>query len=142
MLQFLQRPLSLPFVLTIFLFFTWISLHFHTASKASSSSLHWTAIHHINLNLLRFRSGIPSKILKDECGWLLDPLSLAYASRISGGAITCVMQEKSDQKSYGEVTIGSDDIIVAASPSGTTHVIKNVDQIRCTFFLGCQDNLY
>ncbi|XP_072060435.1 uncharacterized protein [Arachis hypogaea] len=161
MLQFLQRPLSLPFVLTIFIFFTWISLHFHTASKASSSSLHWTAIHDINANLLRFRSGISSKILKDERGWLLDPLSLASASDISGGAITCASihageirpgklrgnhrhhdcnetlviwgaitryrleNSKVPHKRYGEVTIGFDDIIVAASPSGTAHAIKN-----------------
>ncbi|KAL1291948.1 hypothetical protein HN51_060428 [Arachis hypogaea] len=177
MLQFLQRPLSLPFVLTIFLFFTWISLHFHTAFKASSSSLHWTTIHDINANLLRFRSGIPSNILKDECGWLLDPLSLASASGISGGAITCASihageirpgklrgnhrhhdcnetlviwgamtryrleNNKVPHKRYGEVTIGSDDIIVAASPSGTAHAIKNIDHIRSTFFLGCQDNV-
>ncbi|KAJ1416756.1 hypothetical protein SESBI_17145, partial [Sesbania bispinosa] len=42
---------------------------------------------------------------------------------------------------YAEVTIGSDDIAVAASPSGTAHAIVNIDQIHSTFFIGCQDSV-
>ncbi|XLU35865.1 hypothetical protein S245_071931, partial [Arachis hypogaea] len=59
------------------------------------------------------------------------------------GAMTRYRLEnnKVPHKRYGEVTIGSDDIIVAASPSGTAHAIKNIDHIRSTFFLGCQDNV-
>ncbi|XLU76172.1 hypothetical protein S245_035225, partial [Arachis hypogaea] len=43
------------------------------------------------------------------------------------GAITRYRLENSKvpHKRYGEVTIGFDDIIVAASPSGTAHAIKN-----------------
>ncbi|XLS61452.1 hypothetical protein HN51_015680, partial [Arachis hypogaea] len=40
-------------------------------------------------NLVRFSSSIPSPVTKDTRGWLLDPISLARASGILGGAFTC-----------------------------------------------------
>ncbi|KAK8950988.1 hypothetical protein KSP39_PZI004237 [Platanthera zijinensis] len=42
-------------------------------------------------------------------------------------------------KGYSEVSIGADEIAVAASPSGSAHALINADPLRTTFFLGCQD---
>lgn len=42
---------------------------------------------------------------------------------------------------YGEVTINEDEIAVAASPSGTAHALVNVDPVRTTYFIGCQDSI-
>lgn len=44
-------------------------------------------------------------------------------------------------KGYAEVIIGADEVAVATSPSGTAHVIVNVDPLRSTFLLGCQDSI-
>lgn len=44
-------------------------------------------------------------------------------------------------KSYAEVIVAADEVAVAASPSGTAHALINVDPVRSTFFLGCQDNI-
>ncbi|WOK96780.1 hypothetical protein Cni_G05487 [Canna indica] len=44
-------------------------------------------------------------------------------------------------KGYAEVTFGYDEVVLAASPSGTAHAIINVDRVRPTFVLGCQDSL-
>ena len=49
--------------------------------------------------------------------------------------------KKVPNKGYGEVIIGSGDIVVAASPSRTTHAIVNIDPIRSKFFIGCQDSI-
>lgn len=44
-------------------------------------------------------------------------------------------------KGYAEVIVGADEVAVAASPSGVAHALVNVDPIRSTFFLGCQDSM-
>lgn len=44
-------------------------------------------------------------------------------------------------KAYAEVVVGADEVAVAASPSGTAHALVNLDPIRTTFFLGCQDSI-
>ncbi|CAL9197436.1 unnamed protein product [Musa hybrid cultivar] len=44
-------------------------------------------------------------------------------------------------KGYAEVTIRYDEVALATSPSGTAHAIINVDHVRSTFLLGCQDSL-
>lgn len=44
-------------------------------------------------------------------------------------------------KGYAEVIIGADEVAVAASPSGTAHVLVNVDPIKTAFLLGCQDEI-
>lgn len=44
-------------------------------------------------------------------------------------------------KGYAEVVIGGDEVAVVASPSGTAHALINVDPVRTTFFLGCQDSI-
>ncbi|KAL3533312.1 hypothetical protein ACH5RR_006833 [Cinchona calisaya] len=44
-------------------------------------------------------------------------------------------------KGYAEVKIGADEVAVAASPSGIAHALVNIDYLRSTFFMGCQDNI-
>ncbi|KAF8102076.1 hypothetical protein N665_0201s0365 [Sinapis alba] len=44
------------------------------------------------------------------------------------------------EKGYAEVLIGEDEVAVAVSPSGTAHAIINVDPVRSTFLIGCQDS--
>ncbi|GAB4851824.1 hypothetical protein Ancab_031223 [Ancistrocladus abbreviatus] len=44
-------------------------------------------------------------------------------------------------KGYAEVIINADEVAVAASPSGTAHALVNLDPLRTTFFLGCQDSI-
>ncbi|XP_028772756.1 uncharacterized protein LOC114729889 isoform X2 [Neltuma alba] len=93
LLQFLQKPHSLPFLLSIFLFLTWISIRFQRVSQFSTppagTAADWSVDDDMKANLVRFSSGIPSQIAKDKRGWLLDPVSLALASGISGGAVSC-----------------------------------------------------
>lgn len=42
-------------------------------------------------------------------------------------------------KGYAEVIIGADEVAIAASPRGTAHALINIDPVRTTLFLGCQD---
>lgn len=97
---FLKKPHSFPFLLSIFLLLTWVSLRFqrHTHNGPSSSSssmatfsmnrqLHGGEINS-DANLVRFHS-LSSDIAKDKRGWLIDPVSLALQSGISGGARSC-----------------------------------------------------
>ncbi|XP_065853190.1 uncharacterized protein [Euphorbia lathyris] len=59
------------------------------------------------------------------------------------GARTLFRLENSQivDKGYAEVIIGADEIAVVASPSGTAHVLVNLDPIHATSFIGCQDSL-
>ncbi|KAJ7976500.1 RmlC-type cupin [Quillaja saponaria] len=92
--QFLKKPHAFPFLLSIFLFLTWVSLRFQHSSQFSAHPLQethqkWSKEDDMKANLVRFSSGFPSEIAKDKRGWLLDPVSIALDSGISGGAITC-----------------------------------------------------
>lgn len=49
------------------------------------------------------------------------------------------LEDKELAKGYSEVTVGTDEVAVVASPSGSAHALMNVDTIRSTFFVGCQD---
>lgn len=92
---FLKRPHSFPFLLSIFLLLTWVSFRFqrhsHNSSSFSSSSMGSFSVNRqlhggeINsaANLIRFYS-LSSDIAKDKRGWLIDPVSLALQSGISG----------------------------------------------------------
>ncbi|KAK4381975.1 protein ZINC INDUCED FACILITATOR-LIKE 1 [Sesamum angolense] len=51
------------------------------------------------------------------------------------------LENNAVKRGYSEVTIGADEVAVAASPSGTAHALVNIDAIRTTFFLGCQDSV-
>ncbi|XP_054808160.1 uncharacterized protein LOC129310355 isoform X2 [Prosopis cineraria] len=181
LLQFLQRPHSLPFLLSLFLFITWISIRFQRVSQFPPSSIgtaaDWSVADDMKANLVRLSSGFPSQIAKDKRGWLLDPVSLALASGISGGAVSCASvhvgeirpgkvrgnhrhhncnetfviwgaatkfrleNNKVADKGHAEVIVGADEVAVAASPSSTAHALVNIDPIRSTFFLGCQDSI-
>ncbi|MQL76442.1 hypothetical protein Taro_008835 [Colocasia esculenta] len=46
-----------------------------------------------------------------------------------------------EENGYAESAIGVDEVAVAASPSGTAHALINIDPVRTTFFLGCQDDV-
>lgn len=53
----------------------------------------------------------------------------------------CVQLENHKvDKGYAEVLLGEDEVAVAVSPSGTAHALVNVDPVRSTFFIGCQDS--
>ncbi|KAE9465799.1 hypothetical protein C3L33_02293, partial [Rhododendron williamsianum] len=51
------------------------------------------------------------------------------------------LENKAVDRGYAEVTIGADEVAVAASPHGTAHALVNVDTARSTFFMGCQDSI-
>jgi hypothetical protein len=42
---------------------------------------------------------------------------------------------------YAEVTIGRDEVVVAASPANTAHALINIDAVRSAYFVGCQDSI-
>ena len=48
---------------------------------------------------------------------------------------------KAADNGYAEVIVGADEIAVATSPRGTAHALVNIDPIRSTFFIGCQDKI-
>ncbi|KAL6534710.1 hypothetical protein OROGR_013385 [Orobanche gracilis] len=73
--------------------------------------------------------------MKDKRGWLFDPISFVLDAGISG------LENKSSTSGYSETTIGADEVAVAASSSGTAHALMNIDAVRTTFFLGCQDSV-
>ncbi|XP_004287211.1 PREDICTED: uncharacterized protein LOC101312662 [Fragaria vesca subsp. vesca] len=178
---FLKKPHALPFLLSIFLLLTWVSLRLQHSSSLHSPNLSKPLEKNIKddgkANLVRFGSGFPSQIAKDKRGWLLDPISLAQHYGISGGAVICASvhlgevrpgglrgnhrhhscnetfviwgaetrfrleNSKVDDKGYAEVTIGADEVAVAASRSGTAHAIINIDPVRTAYFIGCQDSV-
>lgn len=90
--HFLKKPHAFPFLLSVFLLLTWVSLRLQHSARFSSSSSsriqntnhHWNQLDDSQANLIRFSSGFPSRIAKDKRGWLLNPVSLALDSAISG----------------------------------------------------------
>ncbi|XP_034225384.1 uncharacterized protein LOC117635149 isoform X1 [Prunus dulcis] len=190
LVHFLKKPHAFPFLLSILLLLTWVSLRLQHSSYLSSAPSHiskdkdkplthkkWSQLSDSSANLIRFSSGFPSRIAKDKRGWLLDPISLALDSGISGGAVSCVSihlgeiqpgglrgnhrhhtcnetfviwgaetkfrleNHQVDGNGYAEVTIGADEVAVAGSPSGTAHALINIDPVRSSYFIGCQDNI-
>lgn len=51
------------------------------------------------------------------------------------------LENKELANGYSEVTVDTDEVAVVASPSGSAHALMNVDTIRSTFMLGCQDSV-
>ncbi|XVF07101.1 hypothetical protein REPUB_Repub06bG0109500 [Reevesia pubescens] len=179
----LKKPQAFPLLLLLLLLLTWVSLRLQYSSSPSRPEK-WgphDGDHHdddddLKANLFRFKSGLPSDIVKDKRGWLLNPVSLALQTAIKGGAVSCVQVHIGEirpggvrgnhrhyacnetfviwgaktkfrvenneivNRGYGEVTIGEDEVAVAASPSGTAHALVNVDPLHSTFFMGCQDS--
>lgn len=88
-IQFLKKPHAFPFLLSLFLLLTWLSLRVQHASYFSPSfpsvlDNKSSKEDDILANLVRFSSGFPSQLANDKRGWLVDPISLALRSGISG----------------------------------------------------------
>ncbi|KAL6509063.1 hypothetical protein OROGR_023170 [Orobanche gracilis] len=181
---FLKKPHAFPFLLSIFLLLTWVSLRLqHRYSNPSFQQSTYTAVDEKNggyvkdseCNLVKFHS-LSSLVMKDKRGWLVDPVSFALDAGISGGASYCAsvhvgeirpgtlrgnhrhytcnetlviwgaktvfrLENKASASGYSQTTIGANEVAVAASSSGTAHALMNVDAVRTTFFLGCQDSV-
>ncbi|XP_022863664.1 uncharacterized protein LOC111383754 [Olea europaea var. sylvestris] len=182
---FLKKPHAVPFLLSFFLFLTWVALRFqHYSSDSSfrqpSYDSNRVASHggydkYSDANTVKLPLS-SSIVMKDKRGWLINPVSLALDAAISGGASFCAsvhlgeirpggmrgnhrhhncnetfviwgaktlfrLENKAVAKGYAEVTIGADEVAVAASSSGTAHALVNADAVRSTFFLGCQDSI-
>ncbi|KAK8532205.1 hypothetical protein V6N13_131540 [Hibiscus sabdariffa] len=176
----LKKPHALPFLLLLLLLLTWVSLRLQYSSsggvRREQLSQEGPGDDDSKANLVRIKSGLPSPVVKDNRGWLLDPVSLALNSGVRGGAVSCSqvhvgeirpggmrgnhrhhacnetfviwgaktkfrLENKMVDKGYAEVIIEEDEVAVAASPSGTGHALVNVDALRSTFILGCQDGM-
>lgn len=88
---FLKRPQAFPFLLSIFLFLTWVSLRFqkhqapqHFNSQTQHQSEEVRKGDDVNANLVRFSSDFPSLIIKDKRGWLLNPVIAAKEAGVLG----------------------------------------------------------
>ncbi|MBA0568540.1 hypothetical protein Golob_006031, partial [Gossypium lobatum] len=75
----LKKPHALPFLLLLLLLLTWVSLRLQYSSRFRYQQLGQDGHgdDDSKANLVRFKSGLPSAIVKDKRGWLLDPVSLA-----------------------------------------------------------------
>ncbi|KAL0428374.1 UNVERIFIED_CONTAM: protein ZINC INDUCED FACILITATOR-LIKE 1 [Sesamum latifolium] len=203
---FLKKPHAFPFLLSIFLLLTWVSLRFqHRYANPAFHQSSYTVneknggyVKDSNANVVKF-SPLSSLVTKDKRGWLINPFHLRwmlmfqysshcvlvialryFSTRVdfefAGGAVSCAsvhlgeirpgrlrgnhrhhtcnetfviwgaktvfrLENNAVKRGYSEVTIGADEVAVAASPSGTAHALVNIDAIRTTFFLGCQDSV-
>lgn len=102
--SFLKKPHAFPFLLSLFLFLTWVSLRFQHPSTSNPQREEWHAKVQSgsdqNANLVRF-SASSSSIAKDKRGWLINPISLALDSAISGGAAVCASVHLGEIRSGG-----------------------------------------
>ena len=90
LLHFLKRPASFPFLLSLFVLLTWISLHFHHPTP-SASLQRPTVVHDPQANLVRYPAALhPTPIAADERGWLLDPVAAAREAGLPNGALVCL----------------------------------------------------
>ncbi|KAL9255395.1 hypothetical protein AKJ16_DCAP09575 [Drosera capensis] len=173
----LKKPHAIPFLLSIFLFLTWVSLRIQRSSSSgfydTRDSVKWRGEGEMGrANLVKLGRG---EMERDKRGWILDPVGAALEAGLSGGAVNCVSVhvgeirpggirgnhrhytcnetfviwgaktkfrlENSEigDKGYAEAAVSEDEVAVAASPSGTAHALVNIDPVRTTYFLGCQD---
>ncbi|KAK3162246.1 hypothetical protein QOZ80_1BG0087340 [Eleusine coracana subsp. coracana] len=90
LLHFLKRPASFPFLLSLFVLLTWLSLRFHRPSPPSSVDGRPTVVHDPQANLVRFPAELyPTPIASDGRGWLLNPVAAASDAGLLGGALVC-----------------------------------------------------
>lgn len=86
----LKKPLAFPFLLFLFVVLTWISLRFQQTSSHISVHTNTRRSYFIkdrdaDANLVRFSTmEFPSKIFKDQRGWILNPVTTALEAGISG----------------------------------------------------------
>lgn len=71
------------------------------------------------------------------CFWVFFPFLSVHNLNIQ---IYLQLENTLVEKGYAEVIVGADEVAVAASPSGTAHALVNIDPLRSTFFMGCQDS--
>ena len=84
LLHFLKRPASFPFLLSLFLLLTWISLRFHQPAP-SAAVRRPTVGHDPQANLVRYPADLhPTPIAADGRGWLLDPVAAARDAGLPG----------------------------------------------------------
>ncbi|XP_059295922.1 uncharacterized protein LOC132049220 [Lycium ferocissimum] len=103
--SFLKKPHAFPFLLSLFLFLTWVSLRFQRTSTPQREEWHAKVLQSAGesfqedekANLVRF-SASSSAIAKDKRGWLLNPISLALDS---GGAAGCASVHLGEIRSGG-----------------------------------------
>ncbi|GAV79674.1 hypothetical protein CFOL_v3_23138 [Cephalotus follicularis] len=92
-MQLLKKPQAFPLLLSIFMFLSWFFFRFlHSSHFPAHNNNHnhkWSHHYDEMANLVKFKSGFPSLIVKDKRGWLLNPISLALDSRLKGGAVSC-----------------------------------------------------
>ncbi|XP_076959739.1 uncharacterized protein LOC143635912 [Bidens hawaiensis] len=82
---FLKKPQAFPLLLSILLLLTWVFLRIHQQSlKLPNFSIKDDQDQ--EANIIRFKS---AAITKDTRGWMLDPVSIALDSGVSGGAGSC-----------------------------------------------------
>ncbi|OAY74848.1 uncharacterized protein LOC109728358 [Ananas comosus] len=97
---FLKKPTAFPFLLSVFILLTWLSLRFHggggggggagAATRGSAARAVGGGDLDVDANLVRFSAlGFPSLIAKDHRGWLLDPVAAAKGAGLRGGALDC-----------------------------------------------------
>ncbi|XP_051140388.1 uncharacterized protein LOC127257897 [Andrographis paniculata] len=104
---FLKKPHAFPFLLSIFLLLTWISLRLQHASgdsafhRSSAAASYGTSAKDVgggggddghfrdsDANAVKF-SASSSIAMKDKRGWLVNPITLAMDFDIQGGAVSC-----------------------------------------------------
>ncbi|OQU87729.1 hypothetical protein SORBI_3003G330200 [Sorghum bicolor] len=92
LLHFLKRPASFPFLLSLFVLLTWLSLRFHHPSPPPSLGGRPSVVHDPQANLVRFPAELhPTPIARDGRGWLLDPVAAARDAGLPGGALVCLL---------------------------------------------------
>ncbi|XP_022765570.1 uncharacterized protein LOC111310403 isoform X2 [Durio zibethinus] len=88
----LKKPQAFPFLLLLLLLLTWVSLRLQYSSPSKPEQ--WDKDDDdgddFKANLFRFKAGLPSAIVKDKRGWLLNPVSIALQNGVKGGAMSCV----------------------------------------------------
>jgi hypothetical protein len=85
LLHFLKRPASFPFLLSLFVLLTWLSLRFHRPSAPPPVEGRPTVVHDPQANLVRFPAELyPTPIAADGRGWLLNPVSAASEAGLPG----------------------------------------------------------
>ncbi|XVE62125.1 hypothetical protein DITRI_Ditri06bG0093800 [Diplodiscus trichospermus] len=89
--HFLKKPQAFPFLLLLLLLLTWVSLRLRYSSpfKPKQWGKNDDIVDDFKANLFRFKVGLPSPIVKDKRGWLLNPVSLGLQTGIKGGAMFC-----------------------------------------------------